>query len=90
MTNSNVIAYDAGIIICNMEHAVVLDIAVATYLNAVYVAANGYTGPYTGIFFDFYLADEGSSIKSISLFIDFGSLSFEFKNHFHSPLSQKS
>ena len=57
VANSNIIAYDAGIIISNVEYAVVLDIAIATNLNAVYVTTDGNAGPYAGILFDFYFAN---------------------------------
>ena len=90
VTYGYIIAHDAGIIVSNVQYAVVLNITLTANLDAVYVATNGNAGPYAGIFFDFYLADEGCSIKSICFFVNLRSLSFKFENHVLSPLSKKS
>ena len=57
VTNGYIIAYDAGIIIGNVQHAVVLNIAIAANFDAVYVATNGYARPYAGIFLNFNLTN---------------------------------
>ena len=77
-----IIAYDAGVFIGNVQHAVVLDIAVAANLDAVNVAADSNAGPNAGVLFKFNLANQGGSIKGIGLLVNFGGLCFKFKNHF--------
>ena len=81
VADGNKITDDAGIFISNMQHAVVLNVAVAANLDAVDVAADGYARPDAGIFLELNLADKGGSVECVSFFINFGSLSFKFKNH---------
>ena len=78
---SYIITDDAGVVISNVQHAVVLDIAVAANLDAVNVAADSNAGPNAGVLFKLNLANQGGSIKGIGLFINFGGLRFKFKNH---------
>ena len=81
VADGNKITDDAGIFIGNVQHAVVLNVAVAANLDAVDVAADGYARPDAGIFLELNLADKGGSVECIGFFINFGSLSFKFKNH---------
>lgn len=78
---SYIITDDAGVVISNVQHAVVLNVAVAANLDAVNVAAYSNAGPNAGVLFKLNLANQGGSIKGIGLFINFGGLRFKFKNH---------
>ena len=78
---SYIITDDAGVVISNVQHAVVLDIAVAANLDAVNVAADSNAGPDAGVLLKLNLANQGSSIKGVGLLVNFGGLCFKFENH---------
>ena len=78
---SYIITDDAGVVISNVQHAVVLNIAVAANLDAVNVAADSNAGPDAGVLLKLNLANQGSSIKGVGLLVNFGGLCFKFKNH---------
>ena len=78
---SYIITDDAGVVISNVQHAVVLNIAVAANLDAVNVAADSNAGPNAGVLLKLNLANQGGSIKGVGLLVNFGGLCFKFENH---------
>ena len=78
MTDSNKITNNAGIIIGNMQAAVILDIAVASYFYTINIAANSNIEPCTAVFFHFYFTNQIGTFKSMCFFVDFRHLPFKF------------
>ena len=78
VANGHIIPNDAGIAVCHMETAVVLNVGVAADFNAVYVAPHRAVGPYAGELFHFYHTDYIRAFKYVSLRINIRADSFKF------------
>src|SRR5574344_1877003 len=70
MTYRYIIAHDASKLVCHVQAAVVLNIAVLANFDTVYIAAHSNIEPAAAVFLHRHFADNGSRFKHMRLSIN--------------------